>query len=132
MCIRDSAGTARRRVIANALRDFRLSGVELDESSRAKFAVLAEELALLENRFEQNVLDATDDWHLDVVDESDLAGVPISVCEMAAATAREVGQSGWRFTLKAPSYVPFMKFAKNRSLRAVSYTHLTLPTNREV
>ena len=79
----EGAGTARRRVISNALRDFRLSGVELDESSRAKFAVLAEELALLENRFEQNVLDATDDWHLDVVDESNLAGVPTSVCEMA-------------------------------------------------
>ncbi len=117
----EGAGTARRRVISNALRDFRLSGVELDESSRAKFAVLAEELALLENRFEQNVLDATDDWHLDVVDASDLAGVPTSVCEMAAATAREAGQGGWRFTLKAPSYVPFMKFAKNRSLRERMY-----------
>lgn len=117
----ESVGPARRRVISNALRDFRLSGGALDESSRARFAALAEELALLENRFEQNVLDATDGWHLDVVDESNLVGVPTSVREMAAATAREAGQRGWRFTLKAPSYVPFMKFAKSRSLRERMY-----------
>ncbi len=118
---RSTLDRARDRVISNALRDFRLSGVALDHGQRARFAELAEALAVLENRFEQNVLDATDSWYLDVGDVSDLAGVPDTARAWALETARAAGVAGWRFTLKTASYLPFMMFAENRSLREQMY-----------
>src|SRR5690606_15558579 len=66
----------RRKVVENALRDFRLGGAELDEAAKQRFAAIQEELAALSAKFAQNVLDATDAFALYVEDESRLAGLP--------------------------------------------------------
>ena len=116
-----SLDTAKQRVISNALRDFRLSGVALEGSARDRFRAITTELAALSNTFEQNVLDATDGWALDLVDEKDLSGLPPTVIELAKQTADSVGTPGWRFTLHAPSYLPFMKYSDCRELRAQMY-----------
>lgn len=53
--------------------------------------------------------------------EEQLKGLPESIIEAAAHTAKEKGKNGWIITLQAPSYVPFMKYCENRELRRKLY-----------
>jgi len=108
---------ARRRLVDNELRDFRLSGAELPDDRKARFKALQEELAQLSSRFDDNVLDAENAWSLVVAPER-LDGVPPDVVAEAARAAREDGQQGCKLTLRAPCYVPVMQYANDRGLRA--------------
>jgi len=112
---------ARRRVIDNALRDFRLGGAELDDAGKARFAQIQEELSALSAKFSQNVLDATDAWSLVVEDESRLAGLPAEVRAAARAAAGQEGRQGWKLTLQMPCYLPVQAYADDRGLRATLY-----------
>ena len=67
---------AQRRLLQNALRDFRLSGVDLEEPARSRFRAVQLELSELESRFEDNVLDATQSWSLHLTDDGRLGGLP--------------------------------------------------------
>ncbi|MGH8125479.1 MAG: oligopeptidase A, partial [Rhodanobacteraceae bacterium] len=69
---------AERALVEQALRDFRLSGVALEEPARTRFREVANELAKLTTAFSNAVLDATDAWHEHIEDERDLAGIPAS------------------------------------------------------
>jgi len=112
---------AQRKVVTNALRDYRLAGVDLPADDKARFKAVQQELAGLSNRFERNVLDATESWALLVTDRERLAGMPESALELARRTAREQGEDGWRFTLHIPSYLPFMMYCEDRELRRQMY-----------
>ena len=112
---------ARRRLIENELRDFRLSGAELDDASKARFKAVEEELASLASRFEDNVLDATNDYGIYVEDGAMLAGMPADVLAAAHEAAVEDGRSGWKLTLRMPCYLPVLQYAQNRSLRETLY-----------
>jgi len=109
---------AKRRLVDNALRDFRLSGAELPDDRKARLKEVEEELAALSAKFDDNVLDATNDWALYVGDASDLAGVPADVVAEARAAAQAEGKPGWKLTLRMPCYLPVMQYADNRALRA--------------
>ena len=117
----DALGTAQRRIVTSALRDFRLAGVALEPDAKARFKAIQEELSTLSSRFEQNVLDATDAWYLHIEDEPQLTGLPSSAVDLARDNARQAGVAGWRFNLEAPSYVPFMTYADSRELRRQVY-----------
>ena len=110
-----------RKLIDNALRDFRLSGVELPQQQKARFRAVDEELASLASRFEDNVLDATNDYALHVEDATELAGVPQDVLAAAADAAAADGKTGWKLTLRMPCYLPVMQYATNRRLRETLY-----------
>jgi len=112
---------AQRKVIANSLRDFRLSGVELPAAEKARFKAVDEELARLASRFEDNLLDATNDYALYVEDASELAGVPADVLAAAAEAAAAGGKPGWKLTLRMPCYLPVLQYAENRHLRETLY-----------
>jgi oligopeptidase A len=112
---------AKQKTVGNAIRDFRLGGVELEGTARQRFADIATELAALSNRFEQNLLDATDGWHLDLTEEVDLEGLPESSRALARQSAKLAGIEGWRFTLQAPAFIPFMMFSSHRELRRKMY-----------
>ena len=112
---------ARRKVVTNALRDMRLSGVALPATPKARFKVIQERLSELASRFEQNVLDATDAFSLVIEDEARLQGLPASVLAQARAEAQRRGHGGFLFTLQAPSYVPVMTYAQDRALRRQLY-----------
>ena len=112
---------ARRKVLENALRDFRLGGAELDEAGKARFTAIREELSALSARFSNNVLDATDTWSLYVEDESRLAGLPADVLATARAQAEKDGRSGWKLTLQMPCYLPVQTYADDRDLREQLY-----------
>ena len=108
---------ARQRVIDNELRDFRLGGAELSAGDKARFGAVQEELAELSTRFEEHLLDETNDWAYYVEDEGELAGVPADVREAARAAAEADGRAGWKLTLRMPCYLPVMQYAESRELR---------------
>ncbi|MEO7496699.1 MAG: M3 family metallopeptidase [Massilia sp.] len=112
---------ARKRIIENALRDFRLGGAELPPERKARFAEIQEQHASVSTRFSENVLDATNDYKLLVEDEADLAGLPDDAKQAARAAAEADGKTGWQFTLHFPSYFPILQFGDKRSLRETIY-----------
>ena len=110
-----------RKLIDNALRDFRLSGVELRPEQKARFKAVDEELASLASRFEDNVLDTTNDYALYVEAATELTGVPQDLLAAAADAAEADGKTGWKLTLRMPCYLPVMQYATNRRLRETLY-----------
>jgi oligopeptidase A len=112
---------ARKRIVENALRDFRLGGAELPEKQKERFAEIQEQQAALSTRFSENVLDATNDFKLLVENEAELAGLPDDAKAAARAAAERDGKSGWQFSLHFPSYFPVLQFADSRELREKIY-----------
>ena len=116
---------AQRKVIDNTLRDFRLSGIELDQAKRDRYKELQQSLSKLSAQYSDNVLDATNAWSKHVTDESLLAGLPESARSLAQQTAAVRDLDGWVFTLEFPSYFPILTYADNRELREELYTAYT-------
>lgn len=112
---------ARRKIIDNAIRDFRLGGAELPDAQKKRFAEIQEQQAKLSTRFSENVLDATNAYELLVDNEARLAGLPDDVKQAARANAEKESKSGWRFTLHFPSYFPILQYADDRALRETIY-----------
>ena len=113
--------TAQKKVIQNALRSFRLSGIALDEDKKARYKDISLELSQLASKYEENLLDATNDWHKLISKKSDLAGLPESALQQAKQTAEQEGKKGWMLTLQFPSYIAVMTYADDRQLRADMY-----------
>jgi oligopeptidase A len=114
----------RKKALANALRDFVLSGAELEGAAKQRFAQLQELQADLAQKFSEHVLDATDGFaHFATLDE--LVGVPDDAKEAARAAAAAVGQEGYKLTLRIPSYLPVLQYGENRELRRLLYTAYT-------
>lgn len=112
---------AERALVEHALRDFRLSGVALEEPARTRFREIGVELSKLSTEFSNAVLDATDAWHEHITDERDLAGVPESGLAVLRQYARERELDGYLVTLKQPSVQAVMSYADNRGLRERVY-----------
>jgi oligopeptidase A len=112
---------ARKRIVENALRDFRLGGAELPADKKERFAEIQEQHAAISTRFSENVLDATNDYKLLVENEADLSGLPDDVKQAARAAAEQEGKAGWMFSLHFPSYFPVLQFADSRELREKIY-----------
>ena len=124
--LRDSAqfpalAPARRKLVENALRDFRLGGAELPGELKPRYAAIQEELAALSAKFSENVLDATNAYSLLVEDDTRLAGIPADALQTAREAAETDGKPGWKFTLQMPSYLPVMQYADNREMRESLY-----------
>ncbi|HLX00734.1 MAG TPA: M3 family metallopeptidase, partial [Trinickia sp.] len=98
-----------------------LSGAELPEEQKPRFAELQEQQAALSKAFSDHVLDATNAYAYIVTSEADLAGLPDDVAEAARETAQRDGKEGWKFTLHFPSYFPVMQYAENRAMREAMY-----------
>jgi len=112
---------AQQRIVEHEIRDFRLSGAELPEADKPRFQAIQEELASLQAKFSENLLDATNAFAEIVTDEAELAGIPADVVEAARAAAEKDGKQGWKFTLHMPSYLPAMQYAESRRLREALY-----------
>ena len=112
---------AQRKIIDNTLRDFRLAGAELNGDDKQRFAKIQQSLATLGSRFQNNVLDATQAWHLHITDTNQLNGLPEFACDMAKQAAGEKDLEGWCFSLDGPSYLAFMTYSDERDLRRQMY-----------
>jgi oligopeptidase A len=111
----------RRRIVTHALRDFRLGGAELAPAQKARYAAIEDELAQLSQAFSEHVLDATNDFVLDIDDATRLDGLPADALAAARARAQQAGVVGHRITLHMPSYLAVMQFANDRALRETVY-----------
>ncbi|MFV1973902.1 MAG: M3 family metallopeptidase, partial [Thiohalobacterales bacterium] len=118
----DRLDTAQRKVIDNSMRDFRLSGIELDAGARERYKTIMQELSKLTSTYSDNVLDATNAWHKQTSDEQLLAGLPETARALARQTAEQRGLEGWVFSLEFPSYMPVMTYADDRALREELYS----------
>jgi len=114
-------GKAERKALDNALRDFRLSGIDLPREQQQRFAEIGKRLAALSGQFNDNVLDATMAWSKLISDESELAGLPASALALASQTAEQRGEQGYLFTLEFPSYMPVLTYCENQPLRREMY-----------
>ncbi|MES1929098.1 oligopeptidase A [Salinisphaera dokdonensis CL-ES53] len=117
----DTLDAAQQRVVNDMLRDFRLSGVALDDEAKARFAEIAQRMSELSTNFQQNLLDATQAWRKHVTDEAELSGLPDSARALLAQNAANKDLDGWLVTLDAPSFIAVMTHADNRELRAEIY-----------
>ena len=117
------------------------NGVALDPESQSRLREINKELAVLEQRFGNNVLSQTNSFRLVLTDSSEIAGLPSAVLASASAAASQAGISRreaarikgidesaiaeggpWLFTLHNPSYVPFMTGSARRDLRKEMFT----------
>lgn len=112
---------ARRKAVQNALRDFRLGGVDLPPGQQERFREIERQLAQLHARFEQNITDSTDSFELHVTDRSRLDGLSGAVLASAEAKAGDKGVSGWILGLQAPFYLDVMMHGNDRGLRREFY-----------
>ncbi|MDB5820763.1 MAG: prlC, partial [Rhizobacter sp.] len=113
--------TARTKALANAMRDFVLSGAELQGAAKERFAEIQERQAELQQKFSEHVMDATDSFAY-YASEAELDGVPQDVKQAARAAAEAEGKQGHKITLHFPSYFPVMQYGRNRELREKLYT----------
>jgi oligopeptidase A len=110
-----------RALVEHALRDFKLSGVALEEPARTRFREIGVELSRLSTEFSNAVLDATDAWHEHINDERDIAGIPESGRAVLRQYAKDKGLEGFLVTLKQPSVQAVLTYADNRGLRERVY-----------
>ena len=119
--------TAQRKVIDNALRDFKLSGIALNDDDKKRYGEIVTRLSELGSGFSNNVLDATQAFTVSIKDENALAGLPDSAKDAAKALAESKAESktgskaeskiaegeaaGWLFSLDIPSYMPVMMYS---------------------
>src|SRR5215475_10788340 len=114
-------GPVQRQVIEHAVRDFRLAGVGLPPERKESFKTAMLELAQLQAKFEENVLDATNAWSWRVTDPDELRGLNEMLIEQARRRAEERAVSGWILTLDQPTYVAVLTDAESAGLRRAFY-----------
>lgn len=112
---------ARKKIIQNAIRDFKLSGAELAEDKKQRYAAIREELSALSTQFFEHVLDATNHYSLHIEKVEQLAGLPEDALLAARTKAEQAGKTGYLFGLQFPSYFPILQYANDRTLRATIY-----------
>ncbi len=110
-----------RAVIEHAVRDFRLAGVGLPAERKESFKTAMLELAQLQAKFEENVLDATNNWNRPVTDAAELRGLNDMLIEQARRRAQERQAAGWILALDQPTYVAVMTDAESPELRRAFY-----------
>ena len=107
------------KLLEETYKSFVRGGADLDEDAKKRYREITGELSSLSLRFEQNVLAATNDFTLDIPagDADKISDMPDFVVESMAAEARSRGHDGWSVTLHAASYIPFMTYSSDRSMR---------------
>lgn len=113
--------STQQKIINNEVRDFKLGGAELPTKEKARFKTISEELSKLGSKFEENIMDNTNDFAHYVENVDELAGIPQDAIEAAASAAKEAGKTGYKFSLHFPSYMPVLQYANNRELREILY-----------
>ncbi len=114
--------TATQQTIINKeVRDFKLGGAELPLAQKARFKAVSEALSKLGAKFEENILDNTNDFKHVVANRSELTGIPDDAIEAAKEAAKADGVDGYQFNLQFPSYMPVLQYADNRVIRETLY-----------
>ena len=106
-----------KTLLEKKYKSFSRNGANLPEDKKKRLREIDAELSKLKLKFGENVLAETNAYEKHITNESDLDGLPEGEKEAAAQLAQSKNKEGWLITLDYPSYIPFMKYAKNRALR---------------
>ncbi len=117
---KESLNQEENMLLQNTYDGFIRSGANLSEEQKERFRKLSSDLSVLTLKFSQNNLKETNSYELPLTQEQ-LEGLPESAMEAYAQTAKEKGKENYIVTLEAPSFIPFMKYCKNRELREQLY-----------
>ncbi|MEN8226568.1 MAG: M3 family metallopeptidase [Bacteroidota bacterium] len=118
------------RVLEKIFTRFVKGGANLDDQDKSRIREVDEKLSMLSMQFGNNLLAETNSYQLIIVDEADLAGLPKSVRSAASEAANRAGHPGkWLFTLHKPSWIPFLQYAENRTLREKIYRAMFMRSN---
>ncbi|MCX6121207.1 MAG: M3 family metallopeptidase [Ignavibacteriales bacterium] len=114
--------TEQMRLLENTYKGFVRGGANLSPEQKERFRKINEELSMLSLKFNDNVLKETNNFKMVLERKEDLDGLPQSSIDAAAALGKESKLEGtWIFTTQKPSMLPFLTYAKNRSLREKLY-----------
>ena len=119
----DHLNLEQRRILDLNILHFELAGAHLDESSKQRLAEINLRKSVLTNDFSQNVLNATNAYEKIITDEADIKGIPES--DLENARFEEEGATKYRFTLQMPSYIAYMTYGSNRTVREELYRAYT-------
>jgi len=120
-----SLDTESQRLLDKSYKSFVRNGALLNEAEQQILREIDKNLSRLQLEFGEHVLADTQIFSLHITDELALDGLPDSVKTAAEDLAKSKEKEGWLFTLDYPSYVPFMKFSTQRSLREKMYKAFT-------
>ncbi len=105
------------KLLKESYESFTRNGALLSEEDKNRLREIDKQLAMLTPQYSQNLLKATNAFSLNLTDESLVKTLPESVKSTASEEAKKREEKGWTFTLQAPSYVPFLKYMEDRTLR---------------
>ncbi len=109
--------TEQKTLLSNQYKMFVRNGANLSDANKEKLRTIDKQASKLSLQFGENILAETNAFELNITDKKQLKGLPEGAKEAAQLTAKQKEKKGWLFTLDYPSYVPFMTYIKNRSLR---------------
>lgn len=114
---RSTLNAEEQTLLEKKYKGFTRNGALLTEAGKKRLRSIDSTLAKHSLSFGKHVLADTQAYFLHLTQEEDLKGLPKQVIEAAGIMAQHKGLEGWVFTLDFPSYVPFITYAENRSLR---------------
>lgn len=109
--------TEQETLLNNQYKMFVRNGANLSTTDKEKLRSIDKQASKLSLQFGENILAETNAFELHLTDEDQLKGLPDGAKEAAQLTAKQKEKEGWLFTLDYPSYVPFMTYIDDRSLR---------------
>lgn len=109
-----------KMLLEKIMRAFEDKGSNLSQEKKREFRELSKQLSAIRLKYGQNLLNATNAYEMQLSEE-ELTGLPENAKEAASLRAKEKGIDGYIIDLKGPSYLSFMKYAQNRSLREKLY-----------
>ncbi|MFP6797914.1 MAG: oligopeptidase A [Pseudomonas sp.] len=112
---------AQKTILEHALRDFRLSGIDLPAEQQKRYGEIQMKLSELASKFSNQLLDATQAWTKHVTDEAALDGLTDSAKAQMKQAAEAKNLDGWLISLEFPSYFAVMTYANDRALREEVY-----------
>lgn len=118
---RDNLNAVQNKILDDAIRDFRLSGVDLTLDKKKRFEAVQTELAKLTNKFENNILDAIQDFNMHIIDAEQLRGLPDYLLSSSKELAADKNLEGWLLNLEQPTYIGVITYAEDRELRRKFY-----------
>ncbi len=109
--------TEQQTLLDKKYKSFSRNGANLSKEKKEKLRDIDKKLSRLKLKFGENVLAETNAFEMLITNEKDLSGLPDGAKEAALQLAQSKNKKGWLFTLDYPSYIPFVTYADNRSLR---------------
>ncbi len=110
-----------KELLKKTYESFVRNGSLLTDEKKSELTEIDNKLSEISPQFSKNLLQATKSFYLEV-DAADLDGLPDSSLEQAKSDAELKDlKNKLIITLDMPSFLPFMKYSKNRELRKELY-----------